>query len=283
MLLGAHMSIAGGVDKSIERGYSIGCSSIQIFTKSNNQWKAKELKDDEILRFKQNRVKYHINPIVAHDSYLINLAANRKEVLKKSIESFFIEMERCELLNIPYLVMHPGAHLGAGEDEGMKVLIDSFNQLLERSKGFKVIICLETTAGQGTNLGYRFEHIARIIDSVMDKNRFGCCYDTAHTFAAGYDIRDEKAYNKTMKEFDEVIGMEKLKVIHLNDSKKELGSKIDRHEHIGKGFLGLEAFRFIMNDERFVNIPKILETPKGPDMKEDIENLAVLKSLVEKS
>jgi len=281
MLLGAHISVSGGVDNAVSRGYRIGCTAIQIFTKNNNQWHARDLREEEIKRFLANRRNLNINPVIAHDAYLINLAANKKEILEKSREAFLVEMERCEILEIPFLVMHPGAHLGAGEHEGLKMLIESFTVLEEQSRNFKVIICIETTAGQGTALGHKFEHIAVIIEGLENSERFACCFDTCHSFAAGYDLRTEKSYYETMEEFDKIIGLEKLKVFHLNDSKKPLGSRVDRHEHIGKGFLGLEPFRLIMNDERFCKIPKIIETPKGPDMKEDVENLKLLKSMKE--
>lgn len=276
------MSIAGGLDKALERGEKIDCRTIQIFTKSRNQWKAKEITDQDLRRFHSFYGKFNIFPVVAHDSYLINLASPDPVLHRKSIESFFNEMERCEKLRIPYLVFHPGAHVGSGEKAGLKKIAQSINVLLKRGKGFKVSLLFETTAGQGTALGYKFEHIADIIKMVRQKKSIGVCVDTCHIFAAGYDITTQKGYNKTFENFNKLIGFDKLKVFHINDSKKELGSRVDRHEHIGKGYLGLKPFRFLVNDKRFVDIPKILETPKGPDLKEDVENLKVLKRLIKK-
>lgn len=279
-MFGAHMSISGGFDKALERGEKINCHTIQIFTKNNNQWKAKEITDKELNKFHSLYDTLHISPVVAHDSYLINLASPDPELHRKSMEAFFHEMERCEKLRIPYLVFHPGAHTGSGEKTGLKKIVQSINLLLKRAKGFKVLLLLETTAGQGTSLGYKFEHLAEIIKMVRQKKSIGICLDTCHIFAAGYDITTRKGYKKTFESFNKLIGIEKLKVIHINDSKKELGSRIDRHEHIGKGYLGLEPFRFLVNDKRFTSIPKILETPKGSDLKEDVGNLRVLKGLI---
>ena len=280
MLLGAHMSISGGMFMSLERGKSIGCQTIQVFTKNANQWKAKLLTKKDIEDYLEHQRKTGISPVVAHDSYLINLASPDPESYEKSIEAFFIEMERAEKLGIPYLIFHPGAHLGSGEEEGLKRIADSINRVYKRARGFSLKLLLETTAGQGTNLGYSFEQLARIIDLVDKKKYMGVCYDTCHTFAAGYDIRDKSSYNKTFEDFDRVIGLERLKVFHINDSKKGLGSRIDRHEHIGKGMLGIEAFRLLLNDKQFKDTPMILETPKGKEMKEDIMNLKILRGLI---
>jgi len=276
------MSIAGGLEKALERGKKINCRTIQIFTKSSNQWKAKEITDEDLRRFQSFYAQFHISPVVAHDSYLINLASPDPVLHRKSIESFFNEMERCEKLKIPYLVFHPGAHVGSGEKAGLKKIAQSINILLKRGKGFKVSLLLETTAGQGTSLGYKFEHLAKIIKMVRQKKSIGVCVDTCHIFAAGYDITTKKGYKKTFETFNKLVGLDKLKVFHINDSKKELGSRVDRHEHIGKGFLGLKPFKFLVNDRRFANIPKILETPKGPDLKEDVKNFKVLKKLIKK-
>lgn len=281
-MFGAHMSIAGGLDKALERGEKINCRTIQIFTKSNNQWKAKEITDEDLHRFHNLYNKSRIFQVVAHDSYLINLASPDPVLHRKSIDAFFHEMERCEKLKIPYLVFHPGAHVGSGEKAGLKKIAQSINVLLKRGKGFKVSLLLETTAGQGTNLGYKFEHLADIIKMVRQKKSIGVCVDTCHIFAAGYDITTQKGYKKSFQTFNKVIGLDKLKVFHINDSKKELGSRVDRHEHIGKGFLGLKPFEFLVNDKRFVDTPKILETPKGPELKEDVQNLKVLKRLIKK-
>lgn len=279
-MFGAHMSIAGGFDKALERGKKINCQTIQIFTKNSNQWKAKEITEDDINKYQDVFRKIQIDPVVAHDSYLINLASPDPVLHQKSMEAFFEEMERCEKLRIPYIVFHPGAHVGSGEKAGLEKIAQSLNLLLKRGKGFQVSLLLETTAGQGTNLGYKFEHLAEIIERVRQKGFIGICLDTCHIFAAGYDIKTKKGYNKTFDIFDKLIGLEKIKVIHINDSKKDLGLRVDRHEHIGKGYLGLEPFRLLVNDKRFADIPKILETPKGPDLREDVENLRVLRRLV---
>ena len=272
------MSIAGGVYNALVSGKELGCTTIQIFTKNANQWKAKELSTEEIERFKQLQKETQISPVVAHDSYLINIASKDKELLEKSRQSLLFELTRTERLGIPCLVMHPGSN--PNEADGIKRIADSLNWIHSQSPKYSARICLETTAGQGNTLGHRFDQIAGIIDLLGDKSRVGVCYDTAHTFAAGYDIRTRKAYQATFKEFDKIIGLKKLKVIHLNDSKKDFGTRVDRHEHIGKGFIGLDAFRMLLNDPRFEKVPKILETPKEGDMDEN--NLEVLRSLVKK-
>ena len=281
LLIGAHMSIAGGIHLALVRGKELGCRTIQIFTKNANQWKARELTPEEVAEFNRQKEETQIWPVVAHDSYLINLGTPDEGRLQVSRRSFLMEMQRTDLLRLPYLITHPGAHLEAGEKEGLKRIAESIDWLHRRTEGFKMRILLETTAGQGTNLGYRFEHFSDIMDMIKDASRLGFCFDTCHVFAAGYDLRTRQAYERTMEEFDRVIGLERLLVFHLNDSKKDLGSRIDRHEHIGKGTLGLDAFRFLLNDPRFTHLPKILETPKGKDMTEDRMNLAVLESLAE--
>lgn len=281
-LLGAHTSIAGGVSTSVDRAVKLGFTAMQIFTKNNNRWFAKPLDEKEIILFKRKLAGSEIKFVVAHDSYLINLCAANKEILEKSRDAFVDELERCELLGIPYLNFHPGSHGGQGEKDGLKIIAESINIAHDKTKDFKVSSMLELTAGQGTALGYRFEHIAEIIDMVEDKSRMSVCIDTAHIFAAGYDFRSTQAYKKTMKEFDEIIGLNRLQCFHMNDSKKELGSRVDRHEHIGKGFIGLVGFANIMNDKRIEKIPKVLETPKGKEQLEDLENLKILKSLIKK-
>ncbi len=279
-LLGAHTSTSGGVSKAIERAEKLGFTAIQIFTKNNNRWFSKPLEEIEISKFKTLLKQSNIRYVVSHDSYLINLCAVKRDLLEKSREAFIDELTRCELLEIPYLNFHPGSHTGRGEEEGLKVIAESINIVHEKTKNFNVSSMLELTAGQGTTLGYRFEHIAKIIEMVDEKERMSVCIDTAHIFAAGYDIRTKDSYEKTMSEFDKIIGLEKLKCFHINDSKKELGSRVDRHEHIGKGFIGKEGFTNIMNDKKIESVPKILETPKGKEQLEDLENLAVLKSLI---
>jgi len=277
LLLGAHMSIGGGVHLSLIRGAELGCTAIQIFTKSARGWYAKPIPKEDVLAFKENVKKTGIWPVVAHTSYLIDLGTPDPERLQKSRDSLVVELERAELLGIPCLVLHPGSHLGKGEDEGIKRIAESLNLVHERTKGFRVKIALETTAGQGTNLGYRFEQIARMIELTEEDDRLVVCYDTCHTFAAGYDIRTREGYERTFAEFDEIIGLNRLRVFHLNDSKGDLGSRLDRHIHIGEGKLGVEPFRMLLNDPRFYDLPFIIETPKEDDW--DRRNLELLRSL----
>jgi deoxyribonuclease-4 len=278
-LLGAHMSIAGGVHTAFERAMRIGCTTIQIFVKSNNQWRSKPLKDGEIRAFKELRVKSGISPVLAHDTYLINLCAKNTSILDKSRTTFKDEFDRCEILGIDCLNFHPGSHMGQGESDGIKLIAESLNMIHEQTKQYKVKSVLETTAGQGTSVGHRFEQLRAIIDLVEEKDRMAVCIDTCHIFAAGYDISTEKGCERTFDEFSDIIGIDRLAMLHMNDSKRECGSHIDRHEHIGNGRIGLDGFRLLMNDPRFNNVPKILETPKDEDMKEDVENMKILRSL----
>jgi deoxyribonuclease IV len=280
MLLGAHVSIEGGVHNSIGRGVHLGCTAIQIFTKNATRWKSRSLPEDVIREFRVQRDEADMF-VVAHDSYLINLGSPDDGLWKRSISAFVQEMERAEQLGIPYVVMHPGAHKGAGEKAGIGRIITAINTVLKATDGFKVCILVENTAGQGTVVGYRFEHVAEIINGVKQPERMGACIDTCHAFAAGYDMRTEETYQTTMKELDDVIGYDRVKVIHLNDCKKGLGQRVDRHEHIGKGRLGLEPFRFIMNDPHFSHVPKLIETPKRRGLTDmDPVNLDLLRSLV---
>jgi deoxyribonuclease-4 len=278
-LVGAHESIAGGIFKAFERAEEAGCRTLQVFTKNSNQWRAKALTGEDVANYKSAASKSTIGPVIAHDSYLINLCATDPEILRKSRDAFLDELQRCELLGIPYLNFHPGAHLGKGEEEGIRGIIESLNWAHDQTKRFAVKSVLETTAGQGSALGYRFEQLRAIIDGVDEPERMAVCIDTCHIFAAGYDISNEKGYEATMREFDAVIGLERLAAIHTNDSKKGLGSRVDRHEHIGKGAIGKAGFRLLMQDPRLREIPKILETPKGEDLKEDKMNLRLLRKL----
>ena len=280
-LIGAHTSISGGVPSSVELAEKLNFSAMQIFSKNNNRWKTKPFTESIINEFKQKLSTSGIKFTVVHDSYLINLCSLNKEILEKSRAAFLDELFRCEQLGIPYLNFHPGAHGGAGEEEGIKLIAESLNIVHEKTKDYKVSSMLEVTAGQGTAVGYKFEHIRKIIDLVEQKERMSVCIDTAHIFAAGYDIRTPEAYEKTIKEFDDIIGLDRLKCFHMNDSKKEFASRVDRHEHIGKGFIGLDGFRNIMNDKNVERVPKILETPKGKEQLEDLENIKILLSLVE--
>ncbi len=280
MLLGAHMSIEGGVENAPLRGKKVGCQVIQIFTKNNNRWKSRQLTDKDIKTFKKNSADTGVIPSASHTAYLINLASPDPVIYEKSLEAFYDEMIRAESLGLPYLIFHPGAHLGSGEEKGLEKIADSVNILLKKWSDFKSMLLLETTAGQGSHLGYKFEHLSEIIKIVDNKENIGVCLDTCHVFAAGYDISNEYGYKKTFEDFDRIIGIDRLKVFHINDSKKELGSRVDRHEHIGKGKIGLTAFRLLLNDSRFENIPMILETPKGKTMREDKRNLSVLRGLI---
>jgi deoxyribonuclease IV len=280
MKLGAHMSISGGLHKAFGLGERAGCDTIQIFSKNQQQWRAKPLIDQEIASFKAEQLRSGLGPLIVHDSYLINLASPKDELWEKSIAAFAEELERCAALGIPYLVTHPGAHTGAGEQAGLQREADAINRLFEQGVGGDTMVLLETTAGQGSCLGYRFEHLARLIELIGRDERLGVCVDTCHLLAAGYDIRTPEVYDATFAEFDRVVGIDRIKAIHLNDSQKDLGSRVDRHAHIGEGCIGLEGFRALVNDQRFAELPMILETPKGEDLAEDIANLATLRGLV---
>lgn len=280
MQFGAHESIAGGVFTAIERGHKATCDTIQMFNKSNSQWKAKKLTTDEIDLFFRRIEETGVTVSVSHTSYLINIASPNPELAEKSYASLKEEMERCNVLKIPSLVFHPGSHVGCGEEVGMDRVAEYINRLFGELPDNTVTLLLETTAGQGTNLGYRFEQLAYMIDRVENKDQVGVCLDTCHVFAAGYPIVTPAEYKKTMQQFDDVIGLGRLRIIHANDSKKELGSKRDRHEHIGQGHIGLAGFRNFVNDPRLADVPMIIETPKGDDLSEDIENLKVLRGLV---
>jgi deoxyribonuclease-4 len=279
LLAGAHMSIAGGIHRAFERGARASCRTIQVFLKNSNRWEAKPLTDRDRVLFRQAQSTHQIDPILAHDSYLINLASPDDRLYLKSIKAFIEELKRAAFLGIPYLVLHPGAHTGSGVEAGLSRVVHALNQAMSAVTP-SVMILLENTAGQGSCLGSRFEHLANILERIDEAKRIGVCLDTCHLFAAGYDIRTEKGYRRTIREFDRLVGIDSIRAFHVNDSKKDLGSRVDRHCHIGQGFIGLEAFRCLVNDRRFAKIPKILETPKGPDLEEDRMNLATLESLV---
>lgn len=278
LLLGAHVSIAGGVHKAFERGKRLRCNAIQIFLKNSNQWKAKPLTMPDRVLFREAQHDSAIKVVLAHDSYLINLSSPDRELRQKSLNAFVEEMERANFLGVPYLVLHPGAHMGAGISAGISRVAKALRRALDKVNP-PIQILLENTAGQGSCLGHRFEHLADILEQI-DSDRAGVCLDTCHLFAAGYDIRTRETYAETVREFDRQIGLRRIIAFHVNDSKKGLGSRVDRHTHIGQGFIGLDAFRFLINDERFSSIPKILETPKGPDIDEDLMNLATLAGLL---
>ena len=283
ILLGAHMSIGGGVHMAIERGCSINCTAIQIFVKNNMQWFARPLTREEIAAFLNHVQRGELLSIFAHANYLINLAARNRQFHANSLRALSEELIRADQLELPFLVLHPGAHLGAGEDAGLDKVIASINRVLARIPKVKTRIALETTAGQGSCLGHKFEHLNYIIGGVRERERLCVCLDTAHVFAAGYDIASESAVRKMFAQFDRTIGLDRLVAIHLNDSKTARGSRVDRHEHIGKGKIGLAAFRVIMRDHRFRKIPKILETPKGKDLAEDVMNLRTLRALADQN
>jgi len=260
--IGAHVSASGGVENAPINAYNIGAKAFALFTKNQKQWFSKVLSEDNIRLFKENCEKYGYKPehVLPHDSYLINLGNPVAENLKKSRSAFLDEMHRCELLGLDRLNFHPGSHLKQiSEEQCLDTIAESINITLDKTKGVTAVI--ENTAGQGTNLGYKFEHLKYIIDRVEDKSRVGVCLDTCHTFTAGYDIKSEAGYKQTFEEYDRIVGFNYLKGIHLNDSKKELASRVDRHHSIGQGFLGEEVFIRIMNDPRFDHIPIILETP----------------------
>ncbi len=276
--IGAHMSAGGGVENAPLNAHLIGAKAFALFTKNQRQWKAKPLTDDNIEKFRQNceDAGYLPEHVLPHDSYLINLGHPEKEGLEKSRDAFLDEMQRCEQLGLTMLNFHPGSHLKKiEEDVCLKRIAESINIALDKTKGVTAVI--ENTAGQGTNMGFRFEHLSAIIDNVKDKDRVGVCLDTCHTFTAGYDLRTKKTFNATMKEFDKIVGIKYLSAMHLNDSKPDLGARVDRHHSIGKGTLGVEPFRFIMNDKRFDEIPMVLETIDDTIWAEEIKLLYSLE------
>jgi deoxyribonuclease IV len=277
--LGAHESVAGGLYRAIERAVSVGCESLQLWTRNARRWTSPPLQVDEILRFRKARGESDIHPIVAHAAYLINIASPDPVLFRRSVDCLIGETERCESLGIPYLVLHPGAHTGAGMPEGLERAASGLRETGAALAGYRTRILLETTAGQGTALGGSFEDLALLMAQVGDDCRLGICLDSCHAFAAGYELRTAEGYAQTMAEFDRLLGLDALKVIHLNDSKFARGSHRDRHEHIGEGHLGLDGFVHLLGDPRLEGLPGILETPKGEDLHEDRENLARLRAL----
>jgi len=281
ILLGAHMSIGGGAHLAIERACSIDCTAMQIFVKNNMQWFARPLTREEIRAFLNHVERGELLSVFGHANYLINLAATNPLFHTNSIQALAEELVRADQLELPFLVLHPGAHLGAGEQAGLEKIVDSVDEVFRKIPKVRTKIALEITAGQGSCIGYRFEHLAHIIANVREPERLRVCLDTAHLFAAGYEIGSEPGVRKIFREFDRVIGRSRLVAIHVNDSKTGRGSRVDRHEHIGKGLIGLDAFRFIMRSPRFRKIPKVLETTKGKDLAEDVINLKRLQRLAE--
>ena len=280
MLLGAHISISGGIDQAPERGRALTCDCMQIFSKNQMQWKARPLDLDDAESFRSKSVEFKIAETVIHDSYLINLGSPDKVLLKQSREAFLEEMVRAKHLGVRYLIFHPGAHMGAGEQAGLKKIAESMNWARKEFGSGDVELLLEITAGQGTVLGYSFEQLAKIIGYLEDQKSVGVCFDTCHAYAAGYDIKTKKGYEATFDLFDEVLGLSYLKAMHLNDSRGKQGSRLDRHEQIDKGFIGIDGFRNIMNDERFERIPMVLETPAGD--KKYKQELKALRALIKK-
>ncbi len=279
---GAHESISGGIYNAISRGVTATCDTIQMFNKSNSQWAAKALVKKEMDQYFKAIDDTGVTVSTSHTCYLINMASPDEELATKSFNALKVEMERCHLLKIPNLVMHPGAHVGTGEEAGIDRIATRLTRLFqELGDENSVHLLLETTAGQGSTLGYSFEQIGEMIKKVSIDHHLGVCLDTCHIHAAGYELADPKGYDETIKKFDSCIGLDRLRIIHMNDSKHPKGSRKDRHEHIGKGHIGLEAFRHIVNDKRLAKVPLILETNKDEEtLAEDIENLRVLRSLV---
>jgi deoxyribonuclease-4 len=280
-LLGAHLSIAGGLENALYRAAALGCTALQIFTKNANTWKERNLKPAEIDRFDAARADTGIRAVAAHTSYLINIATPDRNQRARSCAALEQELIRATALQISDVVLHPGSHMGSGETRGLEKAAESLNAVLSKQQPTTARLLIETTAGQGNSLGYRFEQIAALIEKVEDKPKIGVCLDTAHIFAAGYDIRTLASISDVMRQFDAVIGIKYLKLLHLNDSKKTLGMRVDRHEHIGEGFIGLDAFRFILQDSRLAGVSKIIETPKDTHGQEwDRKNLERLRSLL---
>jgi deoxyribonuclease-4 len=279
--LGAHESIAGGIYRAFDRAQSVGCDAVQIFVRPNRSWAVPPLTREDVALFRAAAAETAIGPVVAHSSYLLNLASPKDDLWRRSIDTLIVELERCEALGVRWLVLHPGAHVGTGEEAGLSRMAQALGDVHSATVGIRSGVLLETTAGQGTRLGYRFEHLAWLLDHTVDGERLGICLDTCHVFAAGYELRTPEGYAGTMEAFDRVIGLDRLKAIHLNDSKGKLRSRRDRHEHIGKGHIGLAGFRHVLNDPRMEGLPGLLETPKSDDLHEDRENLAVLRALRE--
>ena len=282
-ILGAHMSIAGGYYKAVHLAHDAGCDCVQLFTKNNNQWRAKPIDQSEATRFQKALRELDIFAPISHCSYLINLASPKDELRQKSIEAMLVELQRADLLGIRYVVMHPGSFTTSTEQEGLDQIARSIDTIFTRSAPPSAKILLETTAGQGSNLGWKFEHLKSIIQACDAKSQLGVCLDTCHMFAAGYPLAAPEDYDRTMDKLLKQVGIRRIKAIHLNDSKKPFGSRLDRHEHIGQGEMGLEPFRNLLHDERFSKVPMYLETPKGEEDGEDLDvmNLRTLRQLTQ--
>jgi len=282
---GAHMSVAGGLENACHAGAAVGCDTLQIFVKNQRQWHAPPLTDDQVRRFKEALSATGLTPVVAHATYLLNLASPDKTTRDKSIRCMIDELQRCEALGVAGLIFHPGAHMNDTIDAGIARIAQALDQVHKACAGFDSRILLETTAGQGTAIGWQFDQISAVIERTKDPERLGVCLDTCHLFAAGYDFRTKEGYDAMIGEMDATFGIERIKCIHSNDSKRECGSRVDRHEHIGKGRIGKGGFSHFVNDERFAGIPMILETPKGKDGRgSDLDkvNLKRLRALIMK-
>jgi deoxyribonuclease-4 len=282
MLFGAHMSTSGGAWRALQRGRSIGCEVVQIFVKNNMQWFGKPHLPEALDLFAKEVATNHFSCVFGHSGYLINLGAPPSANRDNSLRSLIQEIEFAARLDLPFLVLHPGAHLGQGEEPGLQRIAAGLDEAFTATRSLRVRIALENTAGQGTCLGHRLSHLTAIFDRVKAPERLGICIDTAHLFAAGYDIRSAKGWDSAVQEIDSTIGLRQVLAFHLNDSKTGRGSRVDRHAHIGKGKLGKAGFRHIVNDPRFRKIPGCLETPKSEDLHEDVQNLAMLRSLVKR-
>ena len=283
LLLGAHMSIQGGHHRAVARGDALGCTALQIFTRNNLQWAAPALTDDAIARFRDAWHSSPIGPVVAHASYLINLAATDRTTRRRSLDGLLLDLRRAAALGVPWVILHPGHHMGAGEAAGLRRVADLAARALDAVADLPVGLLLENTAGQGTALGHRLDHLAALLDSIdASAARLGICIDTCHLHAAGHDLRTPRAYRRTLRNLDRTIGLSRLHAIHLNDAKGGLGSRLDRHEHIGHGQLGKQPFRCLLRDRRLRHIPKLLETPKEDKRRKDWDkiNLATLRSLL---
>lgn len=279
--LGAHMSMAGGFEKAVERGLKAGCDTVQIFTKSNNQWEASPIAEKQADVFKRAVKDSGIGPIFAHTAYLINVGSPDKEIHQRSRGALKVEVERATQLDLSFVVLHPGSHKDTDEESCLKRIAEAVAWVIDQTRGSPVKVLYEIAAGQGSAVGYRFEHLRTLLDLTDRPNRSGICLDTCHLFAAGYDIRTKGTYEKTFEQFDQTVGLKRIEAIHLNDSKKELGARVDRHEHIGQGQIGVEGFRCLMNDIRLRSIPMVLETPKDEEtLAEDVMNLKTLRKLI---
>lgn len=281
---GSHLSVAGGFENAFNEGAQIGCDCLQIFVKNQKQWSAKPLTDEIIRNYRSAQRSTGIKPVIAHSSYLINLASPKPDLRKKSIDAVVDELERCEALGVPGLVQHPGAHMGDGVEAGIARIASALDEVHERTAGVKVKVLLETTAGQGTSIGHEIEHLGSILRIVKDADRLGICLDTCHLFAAGYDLRSAEEYDRTIELLRRQTTLRRIKCIHVNDSKNPCGSRKDRHTHIGQGELGLDAFRNLVNDARLAGVPKILETPEERDAQGvdyDVVNLRTLRGLID--